>query len=487
VKAGDLLTLSPLIALTLTPVVVMLAAAFWRSHGLTLGLTLGGLAATFGTLFAAASRAGRVVTPLIDMDAYALFFIGLLTAATAVVALLSWGYLRRRRTRPEEYYVLLLTATLGGATLVASTHFASFFLGLEILSVSLYALIVYPVHRRDAVEAAIKYLVLAGATSAFLIFGMALIYAETGRMTAAGLGALVAHGLGRDQVVVTVGVVMLLVGIGFKLAVVPFHMWTPDVYQGAPAPVAAYVATVSKGAVFALLLRYLAPVSLHQSSTLFLALAAVAVASMVAGNLLALRQDNVKRILAYSSIAHLGYLLVAFLAGGERAATAAGFYLVAYFATTLAAFGVVTVLSGPDRDADLISDYRGLGTRRRGLAAIFAVALFSLAGMPLTIGFIGKFTIVTAGAGSALWALVIVLVVTSTIGLYYYTRLIVAMYVRTPDEAALAAEAAGGAVPVGAAGVAVLTALTVFVIVFGVYPTPLLRLVEHVVSTLPWP
>jgi NADH-quinone oxidoreductase subunit N len=488
VKAGDLLTISPLIALTLTSVVVMLMAAFWRSHALALSITLGGLAATFGTLFVAASRAGRIVTPLVSMDAYTLFFIGLLTVATAIVALLSWSYLQRLRVRPEEYYVLLLIATLGGATLVASTHFASFFLGLEILSVSLYALIVYAVHREDAVEAAVKYLVLAGATSAFLIFGMALVYAESGTMSAGGVGKLIA-GLGSGDVAVTIGIVMLLVGVGFKLAVVPFHMWTPDVYEGAPAPVTAYVATVSKGAVFALLLRFMLPVSSDQGSTLFLALTAVAIASMVAGNLLALRQDNVKRILAYSSIAHLGYLLVAFLASGERAGVAVGFYLIAYFATTLAAFGVVTVLSPEDRDADRIGDYRGLGARRPWLAAIFAVALFSLAGMPLTMGFIGKFVIVAAGSGSALWALVIVLVLTSTIGLYYYTRLIVAMYVRRPAEPELAG--AGPAADVAADGsiiaVTVLAALTLFLLVFGLYPAPLLRLVERAVSVLPWP
>jgi len=277
--------------------------------------------------------------------------------------------------------------------------------------------------------------------------------------------------------------------VGFKLAVVPFHMWTPDVYQGGPAPVTAYIATVSKGAVFALLLRFMLPVSADTSSTLFVALAAIAVASMVAGNVLALRQDNVKRILAYSSIAHLGYLLVAFLATGERAGVAVGFYLVAYFATTLVAFGVVTVLSPGDRDADLLLDYRGLGARRPWLAAIFAVALFSLAGMPLTMGFIGKFVIFTAGAGSELWALLIVLALTSTIGLYYYTRLIVVMYVRRPEELELAGAGPGAPVAAagGAAGVAVLAALTALLIVFGVYPAPLLRLVEHAVSVLPWP
>ena len=177
------------------------------------------------------------VTPLLGVDAYALFITGLLVVATAAVALLSWGYLQRRRVPPEEYYVLLLTATLGGATLAASTHFASFFLGLEILSVSLYALIVYPVHRRESVEAAVKYLVLAGATSAFLIFGMALVYAETGiDVVARASRRSSSDALAGSGLVVAVGVVLILVGVGFKLAVVPFHMWTPDVYQGAPAP-----------------------------------------------------------------------------------------------------------------------------------------------------------------------------------------------------------------------------------------------------------
>jgi NADH-quinone oxidoreductase subunit N len=208
--------------------------------------------------------------------------------------------------------------------------------------------------------------------------------------------------------------------------------------------------------------------------------AAVAVASMVAGNLLALRQDNVKRILAYSSIANLGYLLVAFLATGERAAVAVTFFLVAYFATTLVAFGVVAALSTPQRDADSMDDYRGLARTRRWTAAAFTVALFSLAGMPLTMGFIGKFYLVTAGAGAALWVLVIVLVLTSTVGLYYYTRVVVTMWVREPDESA---DSVGAAVGGGSA--AVLAALTAFLIVFGVYPAPLIQLIERAVATLP--
>jgi NADH-quinone oxidoreductase subunit N len=216
---------------------------------------------------------------------------------------------------------------------------------------------------------------------------------------------------------------------------------------------------------------------------------------MVVGNLLALRQDNVKRILAYSSIAHLGYVLVAFLAAGERGAIAVTFYLVAYFATTLAAFGVVTVLSTAERDADRMEDYRGLAARRPWLAATFAVALFSLAGMPLTAGFIGKFTVVTAGADAGRWALVVTLVLTSTVGLAYYIRLIAAMYVQRSAEARATDEgqgttAAGREASTAAPGasviaLAVLAGLVAFVLAAGVYPAPLIDLIERAVAALP--
>ena len=277
---------------------------------------------------------------------------------------------------------------------------------------------------------------------------------------------------------------MLLVGVGFKLAVVPFHMWTPDVYQGAPAPVGAYVATVSKGAVFALLLRYLPPRERRPGSTLFLVLAAVAIASMLAGNLLALRQDNVKRILAYSSIAHLGYLLVAFLASGRarrRRPSASTWSPTSRPRWSPSASSPCSRRA--ERDADPLADYRGLGARRPWLAAVFAVALFSLAGMPLTMGFIGKFTIVTAGAGLG------------AVGAGHRPRAQQhhrPVLLHAPHRGDVRAAAEGRPRrPARRAGeprgVVVLAALTAFLLVFGVYPAPLLRLVEHAVSTLPWP
>ncbi len=464
----------------------MLAGTFHTSHRLTVGITVAGLLWALAMLPVAASHGHRQVTSLLLLDDYALFFIGLLALVTAGVVLFSYGYLERRSDPIHDYYALLLLATLGGATLVASTHFASFFLGLEILSVSLYALIAYPRLRAGFVEAAVKYLVLAAVTSAFLLFGMALVYGELGTMTLTGLARQHVIGAGPAETSLLVGgFALIVVGIGFKLGVVPFHMWTPDIYQGAPAPVTAFVATVSKGAVFALLLRYFHAVSLNPHDAIWLIFAVIAVASMIAGNLLALLQDNVKRILAYSSIAHLGYVLVAFLAAGRTATVAVIFFLVAYLVTSLGAFGIVAELSGSTEDAEDIADYRGLAARRPLLAGAFAVMLFSLASVPLTAGFLGKFYVITAGAGSRLWWLLVILVVTSTIGLYYYIRVVVAMYVQRADETTASRLERLGVAVTSPAGGGVLLAVVGVVVFLGIYPSPLIRLIEHVVTSLP--
>jgi NADH-quinone oxidoreductase subunit N len=277
------------------------------------------------------------------------------------------------------------------------------------------------------------------------------------------------------------GVALIVTGIGFKLALVPFHMWTPDVYEGAPAPVTAFVATVSKGAMFALLLRYFNQSGFsHGLAPLVLVFSIIAIASMVTGNLLALLQNNVKRILAYSSIAHMGYLLVAFQVGGPMGASAAIFYLVAYFVMTLGAFGVVTVLSERERDADLLEDYRGLFWRRPALALVFTAMLLSLAGIPLTAGFLGKFYLIAAGASVGAWALILILVITSAIGLFYYLRIVVTLYAQ-PAGSDRAHEPIPRRAP---AATLVLAALTVILIWLGVYPAPLLVEIRAAISRI---
>jgi NADH-quinone oxidoreductase subunit N len=475
-SARDLVAILPLIAVAATCVALMLALCFGRSHRAALAITLVGLAAACAAMWPAWRLAPRAVTPLLIVDRYALFFTGLVLGAGAVVALLSYGWLELHKGKREELYVLLTVALTGAVVLASSCHFASFFLGVELLSVSFYALAGYQRGSRRGIEAGIKYLVLGGTSSAFLVFGMALVYAQTGTMH---LPEVVARAAATSPLALA-GFGMIVVGIGYKLALVPFHQWAPDVYEGAPAPVAAFIATVAKGSVFALLLRFFTPVvQAHAAAwTLFALLAAL---SMLAGNLLALLQDNVKRILAYSSIAHMGYALVAFLAVGPAAVPAVGFYFVSYFIAVLGAFGVVSVLSGPTRDADSLDDYRGLAWRRPWLAGVMTAMLLSLAGIPLTVGFIGKFYLVYAGVRSGLWTLCVILVLTSVVGLFYYLRVVVAIF-RTPDEGGTALDSGLAACPATrpATGLVALAALTVLLIWFGVYPGPLI----HVLQTL---
>jgi NADH-quinone oxidoreductase subunit N len=471
ISASGLIAMLPLLLLAGTPVALMLIITIHRSHRAALSLTLLGLAASFATLWMAAEVVPQQVTPLLVVDQYALVYFGMIIAATAAVAGLAYGYLEQHTVKKEEFYILLLTAALGAAVLAASSHFVSLFLGLEILSISLYALNAYIYPRKAALEAGIKYLVLAAASAAFLLFGMALIYAAVGTMEFSRMASLMMETAGPNRTLLLPGLAMIITGMAFKLALVPFHMWTPDVYQGAPPPVAAFIATVSKGGMFALLLRYFYRLELHNYAPIVAVFTIIAIASMLGGNLLALLQPNVKRILAYSSIAHMGYVLVAFIASGELAVQAVTFYVAAYFVTIIGAFGVVTVLSNGREDAESLESYRGLFWRRPALAGVMTAMLLSLTGIPVTAGFIGKFYVVAAGASSAAWALIIILVISSVIGAFYYLRVIFALYAESGETPAEAG-------PGMAFGSSILAVLTLLLIWLGVYPAPLL----HVIS-----
>jgi NADH-quinone oxidoreductase subunit N len=455
----------PLLILAITTVAAMVGIAIKRSHLATATISFLGLALSFLSLWPASSVTPAPITSLLLIDDYALVYMGLILAASAALILLSFSYLECRSEDKEEFYLLLLLATVGSMALTAASHMASFFLSLELLSISLYALIAYPRTESKPLEAGIKYLVLAASSSAFLLFGLALVYIAQGTMQFAAMSPVSANANGGFAYLA--GIVLIATGIGFKLAVVPFHLWTPDVYQGAPLPVTAFVATVSKGGVFAFLLRWLRT-GTAISDALPLVLGIIAIASMLAGNLLALRQTNIKRLLAYSSIAHMGYFLVAVVAGGDLGRAAATYYLTAYIVTILGAFGSLLVLSHSVHETETFDDIRGLFWRRPGLASIFTAMLLSLAGIPLTAGFLGKFYVLTAGASAAAWVLVFVLIVSSTIGLVYYLRVIVAMFADVQPSQTILESADIGITPGLALG-----ALTVALFVLGVYPAPL--------------
>lgn len=466
----DLIALAPLIALAGSVLVLMLIVAFRRNHLVATTFTLFGLAVAFASTWLAARVIPQFVTSLLVVDSYGLFYIRFLLATAAAIVLLAHPYVERRNEHKEEFYILISLATVGSLVLVSSRHFGSLFLGIEILSISLYALISYLRAARLPLEAGVKYLILAAASSAFLLFGMALLYAETGSLDLAEIAPLFTNAAPIARPALGyVGITLMLTGIGFKLAVAPFHFWTPDVYQGAPLPVTAFIASVSKAGVFGLLLRWFHSVSLNLDSPAGWAFLFLAVASMLGGNILALQQNNVKRLLAYSSIGHMGYLMVAFLAGGALGVQAATYYLVAYVVTIVGAFGVLTVVSGVGEEHCELADLPGLFRGRPLLSGIWAAMVMSLAGIPLTAGFLGKFYVLSAAASSALWIPVFVLVVSSTIGIYYYLRIFVALFSGSVDDYGITP---GRDTDVSLGASFSLAVLMILLFALGVYPAP---------------
>lgn len=464
--------LIPLIIITASPVVLMLAIVIKRNHLAVNILSLIFLLAAFISVVSIFKIVPVKIEPLLIIDGFALFYMGLLIAATFIIVVLSFKYLESCKENKEEFYILIFTALLGSLILTVSKHFISFFLGLEILSVSLYALIAYYRDYENAVEAGVKYLILAAVSSAFLLFGMALIYAKTGTMDFYQIAKMFGS-IEFDSILIMGGAALIIVGIGFKLAVVPFHMWTPDVYQGASSPVTAFIASVSKGGMLALLLRFFGLINISSFGFLILIFTIISIASMLIGNLLALLQKNVKRILAYSSISHFGYMLVAFIAAGKMGAEAATFYLTAYFIMIIGSFGIITILFNGEKELEDIEDYQGLFWRRPWIALSFTAMLFSLAGIPLTAGFIGKYYLLAAGVNSSLWLLVIVLAVTSVIGLFYYLRIIKTMFSHSNDE-----EISKTKLSIPFAGGLALIFLTVILIWFGILPSGIFSLLN---------
>jgi NADH-quinone oxidoreductase subunit N len=474
-SGNDFFALTPLILLAGSSVLIMLLIAVKMSHRVIQLSSLLLFIVAFSSLIYIQKLLPYNIEPLLVIDGFSVFIMGLVIFSSLVVNILSYIYFEEKEESPKEYYVLLFLCTLGACVLAVSKHFVSLFLGLEILTVGLYALIAYLRVRHHNIEAGIKYLVLAAFSSAFLLFGMALIYLETGGMEFSMIARSLTSLQSLSPLFLT-GLGMMLVGVGFKLAVVPFHMWTADVYEGAPAPVTAFIATASKGGVFAVLFRLFIMIDGFRFKVVMLILICIAIASMIIGNLLAVQQKNVKRILAYSSIAHLGYLLVAFIPGSMMSIKALGFYLMAYFITTLTAFGIVTILSNKETDAENIESYKALFWQHPVLACIFSSALLSLAGIPLTVGFVGKFYILAAGLQSGFWITALILVISSVIGLYYYLRIITTMF--AGEKSILPEEERANPVFYMVSIIA-LSVLSLLIIWFGVYPSGIMDSMEY--------
>lgn len=476
------LSLLPMMVVAVTALVVMIAIALKRSHFSTATISVIGLNVALLVLIAQAFGVlpnEAVADSLFVFDGFAKFNTGVILIASLACCTLSYGYFETLKDNKDELYLLMLIATLGAMLMTAAQHLAAFFMSLELLSVPLYGMLAYTFLRSRSLEAGLKYLVLSAAASATLLMGMALIYLDTGTLIFKELSlALFAK---QTSALSLAGFVMMLVAIAFKMSAAPFHAWVSDVYEGAPAPIAAFLASVSKVAILALAMRlfvYAMPLSISAVETI---LAIVIILSVLFGNFLALRQDNLKRMLAYSSIAHMGYVLIAPLSVDAGATGIASMYMAVYALTSIGAFGVIALMSSPYRErghtsisgeADDLRFYQGLFWRRPVLTAVLTVMLLSLAGIPLTAGFITKFTLFFAAVqGVKFWA-AIAIVVGSAIGLYYYLRVLVNLYQRPKLNLEFDAHEHWG---IKAGGVMVLI-VTALVLIFGILPDGLMQL-----------
>ncbi|MCX8956601.1 NADH-quinone oxidoreductase subunit NuoN [Erwinia psidii] len=473
----QLIALLPMLIVGLTVVVVMLSIAWRRNHFVNATLAVVGLNLALLSLFFVAKAGPMDITPLLRVDGYSMLYTGLVILASLATCTFAYPWLATYPDNREEFYLLVLIAAAGGVVLASANHLASLFIGIELISLPLFGLVGYAFQQKRSLEASIKYTIMSAVASSFLLFGMALLYADSGNLSFVALGKSLNDVMVHKPLLLA-GLGMMIVGLGFKLSLVPFHLWTPDVYQGAPAPVSTFLATASKIAIFGVVMRLFLYAPVANSEAVRLVLAIIAVASILFGNLMAISQSNIKRLLGYSSIAHLGYLLVALIAiqTHQLSLETVGVYLAGYLFSSLGAFGVVSLMSSPYRgpDADSLYSYRGLFWHRPILSAVMTVMMLSLAGIPMTLGFIGKFYVIAVGVGAHLWWLTGAVVVGSAIGLYYYLRVTVSLYL-TPPELLQRDTPTNWAFTAG--GVVVLIS-AVLVLVLGIYPQPLISLVQ---------
>ena len=462
----------PLLILTAGGLLVFCVGAFFPRRPVWLLFALA-LATALG-----AGGAAAVLTPaqpsflnMLDLGAYARYFDVLLMVITSLTLLLVYRYSQVRGFAGDEFFALILYAALGMVLVAGAQNWLIFFLGLELLSISLYVIIAI---RRDlpaAQEAGVKYFIMGAVASAFLAFGVALLYAATGTLDIQA--SLSRWPAGTPLPVVMLALALILVGVGFKVSMVPFHFWTPDVYEGAPAPVTAFLSTGSKVALFAALVRFALDLSAPAWDLAWPALWVLAALTLIAGNVTAVYQTRVKRLLAYSSVGQMGYLLMALVAVKQGSLPALLFYLAVYALMDLGAFGMLGALSEPGEDLDALVDLQGLGYSRPWRGAILGVCVLSLAGLPPTAGFLGKFILFWAVIQANFIILAVIGVITAIISIYYYFKVLVSLYLRSEFRQLMIPQLDVG---VGLAGAAILVAI----IWLGINPSPLLAVITDI-------
>jgi len=430
----DLIALAPVIVLSVFAMMVLVVDLFGgRNKTLLVFISLVGLLMTAISAFAKNPIPAYSFNDSYIVDHLSLFFICIFTISSALAILLSVEYNEREGIRAGEYYALILFCTVGMILLASSTDMIMIFLGIEIVSICLYVLAGI---RRDNLrsnEAALKYFLLGAFATGFLLYGMTMVYGSTGHTNLFKIAEVVQNPSAQSNPLLLMGLVLLIIGFGFKVASVPFHMWAPDVYQGAPTPITAFMAVGPKAAAFAAFFRVFAETFPEMAPSWEILLSTIAVLSMFFGNLGAIMQTNIKRMLAFSSISHAGYILMAVIAKNSLGASSLLFYMLAYAFTTFGIFGIIILLGRKGEENLEIENYSGLAYRHPILALSMTVFLLSLGGLPPFAGFIAKFYIFSAAIQEGLVTLVIIAVLNSAISFYYYLKVVVFMYMKEPE------------------------------------------------------
>ena len=427
--------LMPELVITITLIIVLVFDLFDSISKTVLGwMTIvgAGIALWVSIQMHQAGTVGTQFNEMFKVDNFSLFFNIIFLVSTILVVLISMSYLDRGDRKQGPYYLLILLATLGMMLMAAGNELIIVFLGLELMSLSLYVLAGYFRESPASSEAGMKYLLLGAFASAFFLYGIALIYGGAGTTSVPEIAQAITAD--DKSPLLLAGMFLLVVGFGFKVAIVPFHQWAPDVYEGAPTTIAAFISAGPKAAGFAAFLRIfmeaLPNLQVEWSGVLIL----LAMLTMTVGNVIAIAQTNIKRMLAYSSIAHAGYVLIGLAAANNDGISSAMLYLLVYCVMNIGAFGAVILAKTEDGESLMISDYAGLGTRKPLLALFMSVMLLSLAGFPPTAGFVGKFYIFKAAVGAGHIWLVIIGAINTAISAFYYLRVVVTMYMREPEE-----------------------------------------------------
>lgn len=425
---SDLFLLSPLLVIFTMPIAIMAIIALFPRFRFALHFTFLGVLAAFVLVICSLIQRTepRYFYPFFVADNFSEVTQGVLLLATLFVIFFSKDWFASIKQDSHAFFILLLISLVGALTLVMSAHFMSFFVSLELLSIPVYAMIAYEVRQRRGLEAALKYILLAGFSVAVLLFGIALLYSNFESLSFDVIVEKIKTGIVLAPVLL-VGFFLFFVGLAFKIGLFPFHMWLPDVYEGAPLPVTAYLATVSKGAVLFFAIRFFAQIRIENLPEIASIVAALAVLSMFIGNIMALKQQNLKRLLAYSSIAQVGYMMIGIIVSDSQSTL---FYVITYFAAVLCALCALAVHSHFEAEKENIRSLDGLYFYKPSLAIALTIALLSFTGLPLTLGFLGKLYILSAAVDSLQWTMALSLAISSAIGFYAYFKVILAMATR---------------------------------------------------------